>query len=160
MGSKKRRAQNARQQGSDRRSPKPKKRRPSQARSGSLGWLLGLAAGLIVIVVGFSYWQSGAFAKPPEASRAEEVVDLLPLSETRRPLQGGHDMARIPRETPAPSPRPAGDPTPKLGLPSLSHDFGRVPKRPDVAHIFAVQNTGTAEPVSYTHLTLPTTPYV
>ena len=145
MSSKKRQARDAERSGSDRRSPKPKKRRRSQARSGSLGWLIGLGVALVVVVGGFSLWQSGALARSPDATRAESPADLLPLAETGSALRGGHDMARIPRETPAPQPRPAGVPLPKLDLPSPSHDFGRIAKRPDVAHIFAVQNTGTAD---------------
>ncbi len=54
-------------------------------------------------------------------------------------------MSLVPRQTPAPQPAPEGVPLPYLDLPSTSHDFGPIPKRPDVAHVFAVQNTGTVD---------------
>lgn len=54
-------------------------------------------------------------------------------------------MARIPAQTPAPATAPKGTPLPRLDLPSAEHDFGRIPPRPDVAHVFAVQNRGDAD---------------
>ena len=36
-------------------------------------------------------------------------------------------------------------PLPQLYLPSPSHQFGRIPKRHDVAHVFTVQNTGAVD---------------
>jgi hypothetical protein len=145
MSSSTRGARNPERAGSDRRARKRKKRRRSPARSNSLGWLLGLGSALVVVVVGWNLWQSGTLAKPLEASRAEESTDLLPLAASERPLAGGHDMARIPSQTPVPGKRPEGVDLPRLELPSFSHDFGRVARRPDVAHIFALQNTGTAD---------------
>ena len=54
-------------------------------------------------------------------------------------------MALIPLQTPAPRPAPSDVPLARLELPSLSYDPGRSPKKPNVAHIFAVQSTGTAD---------------
>jgi hypothetical protein len=106
-------------------------------------WLGGVL-GIVVVLVGFNLL-SGASAKPPTPSRDENPADLLPLAEAQRPLKGGYDMARIPQQTPAPQTVPMGLDLPKLDLPTVSHDFGRIPGRPDVAHIFAVQNPGTKD---------------
>lgn len=54
-------------------------------------------------------------------------------------------MRLIPQQTPAPQPAPGGVALPLLALPTASHDFGRISEQPDVAHVFAVQNTGTAD---------------
>ena len=54
-------------------------------------------------------------------------------------------MSMIPEQPPAPRTAPANTPLPRLELPSASHDFGRVYSSWDVTHIFAVQNTGTAD---------------
>jgi hypothetical protein len=109
-----------------------------------LVWLGGVLV-IVVVLVGINLLQTGVLANPPTASRAEEPADLLPLAEAKRPLKGGHDMKRIPQQTPAPQPAPEGVALPKLDLPSSSHDFGLIPGRPDVARVFAVQNTGTAD---------------
>ena len=54
-------------------------------------------------------------------------------------------MALIPEQTPAPRVAPADAPLPRLELPSASHSFGRIYSSWDVTHVFAVQNTGTAD---------------
>jgi hypothetical protein len=107
-------------------------------------WVGGIL-GIVVVLVGFNLLQSGAFADRPTPSRNEPAAELLPLAERKRPLKGGHDMDRIPRQTPAARPAPAGAPVPQLDLPSTNHDFGLIPKHPDVAHVFAIQNTGTVD---------------
>lgn len=131
------------------RSAKQNRRRSrSSRRRRSSGWtnpLVWGVLGTVVFLVALGLWQSGAFATQVTASRSEDTAELLPLAEPRRPLRGSHDMALIPAATPAPQPRPANVSLPQLDVPNLSYDFGRVPKRPDVAHIFAVQNTGTAD---------------
>jgi hypothetical protein len=104
---------------------------------------VGGVLAIVAVLVGVNLL-SGARAKPPALSR-EDPSDLLPLAEAKRPLKGEHDMARIPQQTPAPQPAPEGVALPQLDLPTTSHDFGRIPGRPDVAHVFAVQNTGTAD---------------
>jgi hypothetical protein len=128
---------------STRRSAKASRRRRSSGAS-PLVWLGGIL-GIVVLLVALNVLQSGVFADPPTASRSEDPASLLPLAEAKRPLNGGHDMQRIPQQTPAPQPAPEGVALAKLDLPTASHDFGRIPKRPDVAHVFAVQNTGTAD---------------
>lgn len=107
--------------------------------------LVGGVLAIVVVLVGINLLQTGVLANPPTASRSEAPSDLLPLAEAKRPLRGGHDMKRIPQQTPAPQPAPEGVALPNLDLPSPSHDFGLIPGRPDVAHVFAVQNTGTAD---------------
>jgi hypothetical protein len=109
-----------------------------------LVWFGGVL-GIVVLLVVLNLLQSGVFADPPAASRSEDPASLLPLAEEDRPLSGGHDMQRIPQQTPAPQPAPEGVALAKLDLPTTSYDFGRIPKRPDMAHVFAVQNTGTAD---------------
>ncbi len=104
-----------------------------------LGGVLGVVAVLGTLIL----WQSDLFAPSPVVSRGADPADLLPLAEPRSPLRGTHDPALIPEQTPAPQSASVGVPPPQLDLPSTSHDFGRIPKRPDVAHVFAVQNTGT-----------------
>jgi len=128
---------------SNRRDRKPGRRRRSRGVD-PLVWIGG-AAGFIVVLLALNLWQSGAFAKPPEPSHSEDPASLLPLAEAGRSLRGGHDMALIPQQTPAPQPVPAGASTPRLDIPSVSHDFGRIYKAWDVTHIFAVQNTGDAD---------------
>lgn len=120
------------------------KRRPTSSGVNPLVWLGGIL-GIVLVLVAFNLLQSGALTDPPVPSRSEEPADLLPLAERRQPLNGGHDMQRIPQQTPAPQLASEGVAVPKLDLPNASHDFGAVPGRPDVAHVFAVQNTGTAE---------------
>jgi hypothetical protein len=126
-----------------------KKRATRRSRRKSSGlnplvWLGGIL-GIILVLVAASLLQSGALAEPPLASRSEDPAELLPLAERKQPLKGGHDMARIPRQTPAPQPPPEGVALPKLELPNPSYEFGSIPGRPDVAHVYSVQNTGTAE---------------
>jgi len=102
----------------------------------------------VVAVVGlgvFNLWRTGAFASPPPPSRSGDPATLLPLAQAGPPLQGSHDMALIPETTPSPQPAPVDQPVPRLDMPERSHDFGRVYARWEVAHIFAVQNTGTAD---------------
>lgn len=126
--------------------PTVKKTRGRSPRTGAnpLVWLGGILA-IIVLLVAANVLRSSVLADPPVTSRSEPVSDLLPLAEAKRPLKGGHDMRRIPAQTPAPRPAPEGVELPLIDLPSESYDFGRVPKRPDVAHVFAVQNRGTAD---------------
>lgn len=119
-------------------------RRRSSGGVNPLVWVGG-AAGVIVVLLVLNMWQSGVFARPPTPSRSEDPANLLPLAGTGRPLRGGHDMALIPQQTPAPQPAPSEVPVPRLDMPGVSHDFGRIPKRRDVAHTFAVQNVGTAD---------------
>jgi hypothetical protein len=126
-----------------RRGAKASGRRRSSGAS-PLVWLGGIL-GIVVLLVVLNLLQSGVFADPPAASRSEDPASLLPLAEEKRPLKGGHDMQRIPQQTPAPQPAPEGVALAKLELPTAGHDFGPIPKRPDVAHVFAVQNTGTAD---------------
>jgi hypothetical protein len=109
-----------------------------------LVWLGGIL-GIIVVMAALNLWQSGVFAKPPEPSRSEAPGELLPLAEGVRPLSGGHDMALIPQQPPAAQPAPEGASLPRVDLPTTRHDFGRIAGRPDVAHIFAVQNRGTED---------------
>ena len=109
-----------------------------------LVWVGGVLAILLVLVV-FNLWQSGTFARPVTPTRAEDSADLLPLAEQRRSLRGEHDMRLIPRQTPTPGPAPANSPVSLVDSPDWSHDFGHIPSRTDVAHIFAVQNRGTAD---------------
>ena len=126
-----------------RRSRTPGRRR----RSGGVDPLVwvGGAAGVIIVLLVLNMWQSGVFARPPTPSRDEDAANLLPLAEAGRSLRGGHDMALIPQQMPAPQPAPSDVPVPRLDMPSAGHDFGRLPKRRDVAHVFAVQNTGAAD---------------
>jgi hypothetical protein len=106
---------------------------------------IGSALGVVVLIIVLGLSRPGARASTVSPSRSENEADLLPLAEAERPLQGGYDMARIPKQTPAPQPAPVNVPLPRLDMPSARYDFGRIPKRPDVAHVFAVQNTGDAD---------------
>jgi len=123
-----------------------RRKRHARRRSGGtnpLLWLGGIL-GLIVLLVVVNL--TGVFAgPPPDASRSEDPASLLPLAEASRPLKGEHDMQRIPAQTPAPQPAPEGVALPRVDLPTASYDFGTILGRPDVAHVFAVQNTGTAD---------------
>lgn len=120
-----------------------RRRRPSGGLN-PLVWVGGVLA-IVVVLIGFNLFQLGTFAKSPTPSRSQEPSNLLPLAEAELPLKGGHDMAAIPKQTPAPQPAPEGVALPSLDLPATSHNFGLIPKKSDVAHIFAVQNTGTAD---------------
>ncbi len=142
--SRKRRNRNAQTPRAPRRARKTKRRRRPSGGVNPLVWLGGVLA-IVVVLVGFNLLQSGTLAKAPSPSRSERLADLLPLAEAEDPLKGGHDMARIPQQTPAPQAAQEGVALPKLDLPTTLHDFGFIPKRPDVAHVFAVQNTGTAD---------------
>ena len=125
-----------------RRARKPKQRRWTTGGVSPVVWM-----GAVVIVVALAVlvvWQSGVLAGPFTPSQSQEPSDLLPLAEAVRPLHGIHDMALIPEQTPLPQPAPSDVPLPRLDMPSVSYDFGRVPARSDVAHPFAVQNTGSA----------------
>jgi len=118
--------------------------RSSHRGTNPLIWVGGVLA-IIVLLVSVNVLRSSVLAEPPVTSRSEPIADLLPLAEAKRPLKGGHDMRRIPAQTPAPQPATEGVDLPVLDLPSESHDFGQVAKQPDVAHVFAVQNRGTAD---------------
>lgn len=107
-------------------------------------WVGGILVALVLLVVGYNLWQSQATETVlGSASRNETSEVLLPLAQAVRPLQGGHDMERIPQPPPQPQQPPANEPVPRLDLPSTTYDFGTILVQPDVAHIFAVQNTGT-----------------
>jgi hypothetical protein len=101
--------------------------------------------GLVIVVVVLGLWKPSVSAETTTPLRDEDLSELLPLADAKLPLRGGHDMARIPRETPAPQPAPANVSLPRLDMPSMEYDFGSIPKSPDVAYIFSVQNTGTAD---------------
>ena len=115
-------------------------------------WIGGVAAIIVVFLV-VNAWQSGALARAPSPSRNEDLANLLPLTRAGGALRGGHDMALIPQQTPAPQPAPSDEPVPRLDLPSVSHDFGRIYARWDTTHIFAVQNLGDADLVLDTLVT-------
>ena len=125
--------------------PRPMAVRHRRSRRSNLTFWLGGAAIAVVALIALSAWQTGALAKPAPPSRAETEADLLPLAKAVRPLSGGHDMARIPEATPAPQAAPKGVAVPLLQMPSADYDFGSIPVRPAVTHIFAVQSMGTAD---------------
>ncbi len=142
--SKRRQRHTSQAAGANRRSRKSSRRHRRSGGVDPLIWVGG-AAGVIVVLLVFNLWQSGAFARPPEPSRSEDPANLLPLAEAGQLLQGGHDMALIPQQTPAPQPAPSDVPVPQLDMPNVSHDFGRIYEQWDVTYIFAMQNTGDAD---------------
>jgi hypothetical protein len=75
----------------------------------------------------------------------EKERNMLSLAQAGNAVQGGHDVAMIPEQTPAPRAAPANAPVPRLELPSANHDFGRIYSSWNVTHVFAVQNTGTTD---------------
>jgi hypothetical protein len=107
--------------------------------------MIGGTVGLIVLLLAVSLWQSGAFADPPSPSSDGDTGNVLPLTQAGRPLWGGHDMALIPKQTPAPRPVAEGVAAPRLNLPGFSHDFGRIYSSWDVIHVFAIENRGGAD---------------
>jgi len=143
MGSKKKRSAGQTAPAAPRAASSTSRRRRSRGAS-PLVWPGGVGIILVVLVV-LSLTQSGALAKPGPPSRTEDPAELLPLAPAVRPLNGGHDMARIPAQTPVPQPASEGVAVPLLQMPSASYDWGIIPKSPPVTHIFAVQNTGTAD---------------
>ena len=102
---------------------KPRRRRTR--RTDPLIWLAAIPIAIVAFLV-FNAVQSGAFAKAPKPSRSEDPADLLPLAETGQMLRGGHDMALIPEQTPAPRAAPVDAPVPRLDMPSASHNFGQI----------------------------------
>lgn len=114
-------------------------------RIGPLGWIVGGSVLLLALGVVFSLWHSGALAGPVEASRNESPEELLPLADGGSSLYGEHDMSLIPAQLPAPSAAPAGEPVPRMEIPYPQHNFGRISSRRDVAHVFAIQNTGDSD---------------
>jgi hypothetical protein len=96
---------------------------------------IGGTVGIVIILFAVGFWRSGAFVKPPPPSRSQDPAELLPLAQAGNAIRGGHDMAMIPEQTPAPRATPANAPVPRLELPSSW----------DVTHVFAVQNTGTTD---------------
>lgn len=129
---------------SSRKGRSARRRRRHSSGVNPLVWMAGIM-GIAVVLVAFNLMQSGAFSKPAAPSRSEDTGNLLPLADRVRPLEGAHDMSRIPQQTPVPQTAPQGAAVPRLDLPTTSHDFGLIGGRPDVAHIFAVQNVGTSE---------------
>ena len=112
------------------------------SRISPLVWIIGGSILFLALGVIFSLWHTGALAGPVEPSRSEQPEDLMPLAEGGSPLFGEHDMSLIPAQVPTPSAAPAGEPVPRMEIPYPRHSFGRIPSRQDVAHVFAVQNTG------------------
>jgi hypothetical protein len=106
---------------------------------------MGGVVGIVIVLFAVGFWRSGAFAKPPPPSRSHDPAELLPLAQAGSTIRGGHDMAMIPEQTPAPRAGPSNVPVARLELPSASHSFGRIYSSWDVTHVFAVQNTGTAD---------------
>ena len=120
---------------------KSRRRRRSSGGVDPLVWIVAIIVAIVALLV-VNTWQSGAFAKPPGPSRSADPVDLLPLADAGVMLRGGHNMALIPQQTPAPRAVPAGASAPQLSIPSADHDFGEVYAQWDVTHVFAIQNTG------------------
>jgi hypothetical protein len=121
------------------------RRRKRSRRVQPVALMIGGTVGLIVLLLAISLWQSGAFADPPSASGDGDAANVLPLTQAGRPLQGGHDMALIPKQTPAPRTVAEGVAAPRLNLPGLAHDFGRIYADWDVTHVFAIENRGSAD---------------
>ena len=109
-----------------------------------LVWMGGIV-GIVIVLFAVGFWRSGAFAKQPPPSRSKDPTQLLPLAQAGSTIRGEHDMAMIPEQTPAPRAAPSNVPVARLELPSESHNFGRIYSSWDVTHVFAVQNTGTAD---------------
>jgi hypothetical protein len=107
-------------------------------------WIAVVPVAIVVLLV-FNAWQSGAFAKAPEPSRAGDPASLPPLANAGPVLRGGHDMALIPERTPTPQAAPQDVPAPRVAIPASFHDFGRILERWDVTHIFTIQNVGDAD---------------
>lgn len=108
------------------------------------GWIpIALTAVIALIIVGAAVFRAGAGV--PEESTAASSSVLLPLSQAGRPLRGGHDPSLIPRVTPTARSVPAGQPAPRLDLPSQEFNFGRVSRDTVVTHVFPVNNLGTAD---------------
>ncbi len=107
--------------------------------------MIGGTVGLIVLLLAVSLWQSGAFAGPPSASSDSDAASVLPLTQAGRALWGGHDMALIPKQTPAPGIVAEGVAAPRLNLPGFVHDFGRIYANWDATHVFAIENRGGAD---------------
>ena len=106
---------------------------------------MGGVVGIVIILFAVGFWRSGVFTKPPPPSRSEDPTELLPSARAGNSIRGGHDIALIPEQTPAPRPATADVPAPRLELPSADYDFGRVYSSWDVTHVFAVQNVGDAD---------------
>ncbi len=120
-------------------------RRFHQRQRNHLWKWLAIGAALVIGLGVLNLWRSGAFVSPPPPSRSGDPAALLPLTQAGPPLQGGYDPALIPETPPKPQPVPANEPVPRLDMPERSYDFGRIYARWTVSHIFAVQNTGTAD---------------
>lgn len=118
-------------------------RRKTARRSRLPVWATVLA---VILVLGgaVAVWQATSGGNKVAASRSEDPATLLPLAQGGPPLRAGHNPARIPSTPPTPAPVPESTPGPRLDLPTRSHDFGRISRRGNVSHVFAVQNVGTA----------------
>ena len=123
---------------------KTRRGRRSSRRRDPLVWLAAVPVVIVALLV-FNAYQSGAFAKAPESSRSEDPASLPPLANAGPVLQGGHDMALIPERTPTPQAAPADVAVPRVAIAASFHDFGRIYERWDVTHIFSVQNAGDAD---------------
>jgi hypothetical protein len=55
----------------------------------------------------------------------EDPANLLPLAKTGQPLPGGHDMALVPEQMPAPRAAQADTSMPHLDMPSASSILAR-----------------------------------
>ncbi len=106
-------------------------------------WLL-VAVVAVVVLGAIVVWQSASGGEPAP-SRSENPAALLPLVEAGLPLRGEHNPRAIPLTSPTPASVAEDAPGPRLDLPTRSHDFGRIPRRGKVSHIFAVQNVGTSD---------------
>jgi hypothetical protein len=77
-------------------------------------------------------------------ARSLEVDDLLPLTEPVNPIEGWHDMSRLPDPNQAGQVVPSDQPQPNVDIPIVEYDFGSIPSGPgSVAQTFYIQNTGT-----------------
>jgi hypothetical protein len=109
-------------------------------------WVGGAVVAVILLMIGYNLSQTQKTQAVVEAaSRSNPPTSLLTLAEPVQPLRGGYDMTSIPQQPPQPQQPVADAPAPHLDLPSDQHDFGYIPEQPDVAHVFAVQNTGEAD---------------
>lgn len=119
--------------------------RSRRARNKRSIWVTG--ALLLTLLIGAYIWQQVSYRPPvvQAVTGSEAGAELLPLADPVKPLVGGHNMDLIPDQLPQPWNIPEGTSAPRVDLPVTEFNFGVIPPDPEVAYIFVIQNTGTAD---------------
>lgn len=115
-------------------------RRTSHANTDRMFLTVLIGASLVILgVLAVVNW---AGSRPPAPAISPQLDNLLPLAEPVNPIDGFHNMERMPNLNTPSRPVEVGTPQANVDLPLATWDWGAIPARPPVVQTFPIQNTG------------------